>query len=160
MCHSRIKVWPVKGGASHFVCKNTKLFQRLADSSAVFWLWSWKVFSRTCMIWVPMPERIARLEAQKTQLPGVHYSSETEPSHKCADTVFQMITDQQITWIPWECLTTIEHLKQSIVRRTCRSLSMLPVRSSCQKPRTTRWAPFQVRFRCGKLCNAVQEPLT
>ena len=54
---------------------------------------------------VPMPERIARLEAQKTRLPGLHYSSETEPSHKCVDTVFQMITDQQITWIPWERLT-------------------------------------------------------
>ena len=54
---------------------------------------------------VAMPERIARLEAQKTRLPGLHYSSETEPSHKCVDTVFQMITDQQITWIPWERLT-------------------------------------------------------
>ena len=54
---------------------------------------------------VPMPERIARLEAQKTRLPGLHYSSETEPSHKCVDTVFQMITDQQIIWIPWERLT-------------------------------------------------------
>ena len=54
---------------------------------------------------VPMPERIARLEAQKTRLPGLHYSSETEPSHKCVDTVSQMITDQQITWIPWERLT-------------------------------------------------------
>ena len=54
---------------------------------------------------VPMPERMARLEAQKTRLPGLHYSSETEPSHKCVDTVFQMITDQQISWIPWERLT-------------------------------------------------------
>ncbi len=53
---------------------------------------------------VPMPERMARLEAQKTRLPGLHYSSETEPSHKCVDTVSQMITDQQISWIPWERL--------------------------------------------------------
>ena len=36
----------------HWVCKNTKLFQRLVDSSAFFWLWSWKVFLRTCMIWL------------------------------------------------------------------------------------------------------------
>ena len=35
-----------------WVCKNTKLFQRLVDSSAFFWLWSWKVFLRTCMIWL------------------------------------------------------------------------------------------------------------
>lgn len=54
---------------------------------------------------VPMPERIARLEAQRGRLPGLHYSSETEPSHKLVDTVFQMITDQQITWVPWERLT-------------------------------------------------------
>ena len=37
---------------------------------------------------VPMPERMARLEAQKARLPGLHYSSETEPSHKCVDTVY------------------------------------------------------------------------
>ena len=51
---------------------------------------------------LPMPERIARLEAQKVRLPGLHYSSETEPSHKLVDTVFQMIPDQQISWLPWE----------------------------------------------------------
>ena len=55
---------------------------------------------------IPMPERLARLEAQKTRLPGLHYSSETEPSHKLVDTVFQMLTDQEATWIPWEKLTT------------------------------------------------------
>ncbi len=55
---------------------------------------------------IPMPERLARLEAQKTRLPGLHYSSETEPSHKLVDTVFEMLTDQEVTWIPWEKLTS------------------------------------------------------
>ena len=32
--------------------KHKKPFQRLLDSSAFFWLWSWKVFWRTCMIWL------------------------------------------------------------------------------------------------------------
>ena len=55
---------------------------------------------------IPLPERIARLEQQRTRLPGVHFSSETEPAHKLVDLVFQMCQDQQVTWVPWEKLSS------------------------------------------------------
>ena len=53
---------------------------------------------------IPLAERMARLQQQQVRLSGVHFSSETEPSHKLVDTVFQMCQDQQIHWIPWEKL--------------------------------------------------------
>ncbi len=55
---------------------------------------------------IPLPERIARLEQQRGRLQGVHFSSETEPAHKLVDLVFQMCQDQQVTWVPWEKLTS------------------------------------------------------
>ncbi len=51
---------------------------------------------------IPLAERMARLEQQKTRLPGVHFSSETEPSHKLVDLVFQMCQDQQVAWLKYE----------------------------------------------------------
>eukprot|EP00438_Fugacium_kawagutii_P020043 Skav228255 [mRNA] locus=scaffold1171:24529:25719:+ [translate_table: standard] len=54
---------------------------------------------------LPVAERNARLADQKTRLAGVHFSSETEPSHKLVDTVNQMGVDQTLEWIPWEKLT-------------------------------------------------------
>ena len=48
---------------------------------------------------IPLPERIARLEQQRTRLQGVHFSSETEPAHKLVDLVFQMCQDQQVTCV-------------------------------------------------------------
>ena len=80
-----------------------------------------------------MSERMARLEAQEARLPGWHYSSETEPSHKCVDTVFQMITDQELSPTEREreretsrylgylrSASQTEHLKPSIARKICR----------------------------------------
>lgn len=55
---------------------------------------------------MPVPERVARLEAQKKKYPGLHYSSETEPSHKLVDRVCQFATDQLLEWIPWNQLTS------------------------------------------------------
>jgi len=55
---------------------------------------------------IPLAERMARLEQQRARLPGVHFSSETEPSHKLVDMVFQMCQDQQVVWIPWEKLVS------------------------------------------------------
>ena len=53
-----------------------------------------------------VPERVARLEAQKKRYPGLHFSSETEPSHKLVDKVCQFATDQLLEWIPWNQLTS------------------------------------------------------
>ena len=55
---------------------------------------------------LPIHERVSRLQDQRARLTGVCFSSATEPSHKLTDRVFQMITDQQVTWIPWEKLTS------------------------------------------------------
>lgn len=58
---------------------------------------------------MPAPERVARLDAFKQKYPGLHYSSETEPSHKLVDRVCQMATDQLLEWVPWNQLTTRVH---------------------------------------------------
>ena len=55
---------------------------------------------------MPVAERNARLEDQRKRLQGVHFSPETEPSHKLVDTVCQMGTDQTLEWTPWEKLTS------------------------------------------------------
>ena len=55
---------------------------------------------------MPVAERNARLEDQKKRLPGIHFSPETEPSHKLVDTICQMATDQTLEWTPWEKLTS------------------------------------------------------
>jgi hypothetical protein len=55
---------------------------------------------------MPVAERNARLEDQKKRLPGLHFSPETEPSHKLVDTICQMAVDQTLEWTPWEKLTS------------------------------------------------------
>ncbi|CAK9023436.1 Uncharacterized protein (Fragment), partial [Durusdinium trenchii] len=55
---------------------------------------------------MPVAERNARLQEQQNRLKGIHFSPETEPSHKLVDLVCQMSTDQTLEWIPWEKLTS------------------------------------------------------
>ena len=50
---------------------------------------------------LPVAERNSRLEDQKRRL-GLHFSPESEPSHKLVDTINQMGVDQTLEWIPWE----------------------------------------------------------
>ena len=51
---------------------------------------------------LPVAERNSRLEDQKRRLVGLHFSPESEPSHKLVDTINQMGVDQTLEWIPWE----------------------------------------------------------
>ena len=55
---------------------------------------------------LPIAERTARLADQKARLVGVSITPELEPSHKLIDTVCQMSLDQQLSWIPWDKLTS------------------------------------------------------
>ena len=55
---------------------------------------------------LPLAERLHRMENQKTNLTGVHFSVFTEPSNKLVDQYFQMMTDQQLTWLPWSKLAS------------------------------------------------------
>ena len=81
---------------------------------------------------MPVPERIARLEAQKVRYPGLHFSSE-EPSHKFADKIYQMATDQLLEWLPWDQLTSLEQRQSPTVRRSSRSV-LIPVgRRKCPR---------------------------
>ncbi|CAE7215912.1 gpt [Symbiodinium sp. CCMP2592] len=54
-------------------------------------------------------ERTTRLDEQKKRLVGVCINSESEPSHRLVDVVFQQGADQQLTWLPWEKLTSRAH---------------------------------------------------
>ena len=54
---------------------------------------------------MPVAERNARIEDQKTRLVGLHFSPENEPSHKLVDSIVQMGIDQTLEWLPWEKLT-------------------------------------------------------
>eukprot|EP00439_Symbiodinium_sp_Y106_P004351 s10851_g1.t1 len=55
---------------------------------------------------LPIAERTSRLADQKARLVGVSITPELEPSHKLIDTVCQMSLDQQLSWIPWDKLTS------------------------------------------------------
>ena len=55
---------------------------------------------------LPLAERIHRSEAQKLRLTGVHFSVHSEPSNKLVDQYFQMISDQQLLWLPWQKLAS------------------------------------------------------
>ena len=55
---------------------------------------------------LPLAERMHRMENQKTNLTEVHFSVFTEPSNKLVDQYFQMMTDQQLTWLPWSKLAS------------------------------------------------------
>jgi len=55
---------------------------------------------------LPIAERTSRLADQKARLTGVSITPELEPSHKLVDIVCQMSLDQQLSWIPWERLTS------------------------------------------------------
>ena len=50
---------------------------------------------------------------------------------------------------------SIADMKQRFEREDTSEPTRVPM-----PERIARWAPFQVRFRCGKLCNVVQEPST
>ena len=50
---------------------------------------------------MPIAERNSRLALQRDRLKGVHFSTETEPSHKLADLV-----NQFAKWLPWQKLTS------------------------------------------------------
>ncbi|CAE7311794.1 gpt [Symbiodinium sp. CCMP2592] len=51
-------------------------------------------------------ERTTRIEEQRKRLNGVHFSSDSEPSYRVTDLVFQQGTDQQLIWLPWEKYTS------------------------------------------------------
>ncbi|CAE7214265.1 unnamed protein product [Symbiodinium sp. CCMP2592] len=51
-------------------------------------------------------ERTTRIEEQRRRLNGVHFSSDSEPSYRVTDLVFQQGTDQQLIWLPWEKYTS------------------------------------------------------
>ena len=55
---------------------------------------------------LPLSERMHRMENQTTNLSGVHFSVFTEPSNTLVDQYFQMMTDQQLTWLPWNKLAS------------------------------------------------------
>lgn len=55
---------------------------------------------------LPLAERMHRMEAQKKRLEGVHFSVHSEPSNKLVDLIFQMVSDQQLTWLPWQKLAS------------------------------------------------------
>jgi len=55
---------------------------------------------------LPLAERMHRMENQKANLSGVHFSVYTEPSNKLVDQYFQMMTDQQLVWLPWNKLAS------------------------------------------------------
>ena len=55
---------------------------------------------------LPLAERMHRMENQKTNLSGVHFSVYTEPSNKLVDQYFQMMADQQLVWLPWSKLAS------------------------------------------------------
>ncbi|CAE7035336.1 gpt [Symbiodinium sp. CCMP2592] len=51
-------------------------------------------------------ERTTRIEEQRKRLNGVHFLSDSEPSYRVTDLVFQQGTDQQLIWLPWEKYTS------------------------------------------------------
>ena len=55
---------------------------------------------------LPLAERMHRMDNQKTNLSGVHFSVYTEPSNKLVDQYFQMMADQQLVWLPWNKLAS------------------------------------------------------
>eukprot|EP00434_Breviolum_minutum_P036075 symbB.v1.2.031949.t1/scaffold3768.1/size50661/2 len=55
---------------------------------------------------LPLAERMHRLQNQRNTLSGVHFSVFTEPSNKLVDQYFQMMTDQQLVWLPWSKLAS------------------------------------------------------
>ena len=55
---------------------------------------------------IPLAERMHRMQNQRTRLGGVHFSVHTEPSNKLVDQAFQMVSDQQLTWLPWQKLAS------------------------------------------------------
>ena len=55
---------------------------------------------------LPLAERMHRLQNQRNNLSGVHFSVFTEPSNKLVDQYFQMTTDQQLVWLPWSKLAS------------------------------------------------------
>ena len=71
---------------------------------------------------MPVAERNARPVDQRKRLQGVHFSPETELSHKLVDTVCQMGTDQTLEWVPWEKLTSwgseITHSQKDLKLKT------------------------------------------
>jgi len=55
---------------------------------------------------IPLAERMHRMEAQRNRMGGVHFSVHAEPSIKLVDLAFQMVSDQQLTWLPWQKLAS------------------------------------------------------
>ena len=55
---------------------------------------------------LPLAERMHRLQNQRNTLSGVHFSVFTKPSNKLVDQYFQMMTDQQLVWLPWSKLAS------------------------------------------------------
>ncbi|CAE7297403.1 unnamed protein product [Symbiodinium sp. CCMP2592] len=50
--------------------------------------------------------RTTRIEEQRRRLNGVHFSSDSEPSYRVTDLVFQQGTDQQLIWLPCQKYTS------------------------------------------------------
>lgn len=55
---------------------------------------------------IPLAERMHRMEAERNRMGGVHFSAHTEPPNKLVDLAFQMVSDQQLTWLPWQNLAS------------------------------------------------------
>ncbi|CAL1146023.1 unnamed protein product [Cladocopium goreaui] len=107
---------------------------------------------------MPVAERNARLEDQKKRLPGLHFSPETEPSHKLVDAVCQMATDQTLEWTPWEKLTSrsseVTH-SQKDLKFSLDSQGSVKVAAKTQSPDAN--VTGEMRVRCGRLSRAAKQ---
>ena len=107
---------------------------------------------------MPIAERNARLEDQKKRLPGLHFSPETEPSHKLVDTVCQMATDQTLEWTPWEKLTSrsseITH-SQKDLKFSLDSQGSVKVAAKMQSPDANVTGEMRVRQALNRRARAV-----
>eukprot|EP00435_Cladocopium_sp_Y103_P013315 s3778_g3.t1 len=62
---------------------------------------------------MPLAERMARIERQKTALVGVTWTAELEPAHKLVDKVVAMQEDGTLVFIPpQKCISRIQEIQQ------------------------------------------------
>ena len=62
---------------------------------------------------MPLAERMARIERQKTELVGVTWTAELEPAHKLVDKIVAMQEDGTLVFIPpQKCISRIQEIQQ------------------------------------------------
>lgn len=62
---------------------------------------------------MPLAERLARIERQKTTLIGVTWTAELEPAHKLVDKILTMKEDGTLVFIPpQKCISRIQEIQQ------------------------------------------------